>query len=75
MLQAVEGIYRNGVIELMETPQNIRESRVLVTFLPADPLQTPTLMTFGMFPGLQQSTEADFAIAQFQDDLDDSLNG
>ena len=33
MLQAVEGIYRNGTIELLEIPENIVESRVLITFL------------------------------------------
>jgi hypothetical protein len=33
MLQAVPGIYRNGEIELLETPQGITESQVFVTFL------------------------------------------
>ena len=32
MLQAFEGIYRNGVIELLKFPENIYESRVLITF-------------------------------------------
>ena len=30
----VEGTYREGKVELAETPDGIREARVLVTFLP-----------------------------------------
>jgi hypothetical protein len=74
MSQAVEGIYRSGTIELLAIPQGIEESRVLVTFLPAEPVQSGKMMTFGLFTGSQQSTEADFAIAQFQGDSDDGLN-
>lgn len=33
MLQSVEGIYREGTIELLETPAEVQESRVIVTFL------------------------------------------
>lgn len=33
MLQSIEGIYRNGAIELLETPDKIKESRVIITFL------------------------------------------
>jgi hypothetical protein len=36
MLHSVEGIYRNGKIELTETPPNTKEGRVIVTFLPPD---------------------------------------
>lgn len=40
MLATVEGVYRNGKVELIEVPENIRsgvsaEIRVIVTFLPA----------------------------------------
>ncbi len=34
MLNSVEGIYRNGQIELLETPRDVQEARVIVTFLP-----------------------------------------
>jgi hypothetical protein len=64
MTQAVEGIYRNGVIELLEVPPDIQESRVLVTFLPSEP-QSSTMITLGMFKGDRQSTVADFASAEF----------
>lgn len=33
MLRTVEGIYREGRIDLLETPPNVAESRVIVTFL------------------------------------------
>ncbi len=33
MLKSVEGIYKDGKVELLETPANVTESRVIVTFL------------------------------------------
>jgi hypothetical protein len=33
MLKTVQGIYRNGKIELAEIPDNIIESEVLITFI------------------------------------------
>jgi len=33
MLQTVEGIYRNGKVEVLEAPSKIMESRVIITFL------------------------------------------
>ena len=36
MLQAIEGIYRNGRVELREKPPHIRTARVIVTFLEDD---------------------------------------
>src|SRR5438067_9492927 len=36
MLRSVEGIYRDGKVELFETPAAIKEARVIVTFLPAE---------------------------------------
>ena len=35
MLKSVEGIYRDGRVELLETPEGIDEARVIITFLPA----------------------------------------
>jgi len=34
MLKSIEGIYRDGKIELLEPPPQIEEGRVVVTFLP-----------------------------------------
>ena len=37
VLKAVEGIYKDGEVELLERPEELREARVIVTFLPATP--------------------------------------
>ncbi len=34
MIQAIEGIFRNGRIELSHAPENTDDARVIVTFLP-----------------------------------------
>ena len=34
MIQTVEGIFRNGKVELLAEPVDVQESRVIVTFLP-----------------------------------------
>lgn len=34
MLKSVEGVYRNGKVELLESANEPDESRVIVTFLP-----------------------------------------
>ena len=36
MLQAIEGIYRNGKVELTAPGPQVDQARVLVTFLPSD---------------------------------------
>lgn len=75
MLQSVEGIYKQGKIELLETPSNIEESSVIITFLEtkATP-KVPKIMSFGMFTGSNQSSNEDFLIAEFKSDLDDNLD-
>lgn len=35
MLKSVEGIYRDGKVELLETPEDLEEARVIVTFFPS----------------------------------------
>jgi hypothetical protein len=71
MLQTIEGTYRNGRIELTEIPQGITESQVFVTFLESKPLATVgQSMSFGIFAGPGQSTEADFKDAEYQGDTD-----
>lgn len=35
MLKSIEGIFRDGKVELLEPPPQSGEARVLVTFLPA----------------------------------------
>jgi hypothetical protein len=36
MLPTVQGVYRDGKIELLETPSGVTSARVIVTFLPSD---------------------------------------
>lgn len=72
--RAREGIYRNGKIELAKIPQDITESQVFVTFFkPQSVILANQFMSFGMFSGSQQSTEADFRDAEFNGDVDDAL--
>lgn len=40
MIQSVEGVFRNGKVELLAEPENIHEARVIVTFLP-DAIRQP----------------------------------
>lgn len=75
MLQAIEGIYKDGKIELKELPSDISESLVIVTFLKSEKNQIKNqIMQFGMFSGNNQSTETDFEIAEFHGDSEDSLD-
>ena len=39
VLTAVEGIYKDGKVELLEHPEGLREARVIVTFLPLAPAE------------------------------------
>ena len=66
MLQTIQGMYRNGKVELAEIPKDITESQVFVTFFkPESVSRASQFMSFGMFSGSQQSTEADFKDAEF----------
>ena len=75
MLQSIEGVYKQGKVELIELPSDISESRVIVTFLESkkNPVKKQ-IMQFGVFSGNQQSTEADFEIAEFHGDSEDNLD-
>jgi hypothetical protein len=76
MLQAIEGIYRNGRIELTETPEGIAEGKVVVTFLSVVPVaQANQMISLGMFKGDCQSTEADFREAEYHDEADSQFIG
>ncbi len=80
MLTTIEGVYKDGRIELSETPEGTEESRVLVTFLEGGKAngsgQTGKgrMITFGMFPGLNGVTDEDFKAAEFHGDADDGLD-
>lgn len=75
MLKSIEGIYQQGKIELSELPDDISESRVIVTFLESKKTQQQSkIMRFGMFSGNKQSVAEDFQIAEFQGDSEDDLD-
>ena len=53
MLKTIQGIYKNGKIELDETPQDISESLVFVTFLETKPRQWPEMVM--QYQGVKES--------------------
>jgi hypothetical protein len=56
VLRAIEGIYKDGKVELTEIPQGVSEGRVIGMFLSAHAASKNTaLMTFDMFSGANQS--------------------
>ena len=68
-LLTVEGRYKNGKIDLSESPSGLAEARVLVTFLPeAAENLGPHLMRFGELRGSQNflSGEDDLKIAEWR---------
>lgn len=71
MLLTVEGIYRNGKVEIKEKPENIKQANVLVTFLTPDTTVKRRLMHYGQFSGKRMSTEKDFLIAEWHGELDE----
>jgi hypothetical protein len=39
--KSIEGIYRNGKVELLETPTDVDEARVIVTFVSEGSIDLP----------------------------------
>lgn len=85
MLTTVEGIYKNGKVELLEHLKDVQEARVLITFLDQssdngngqpmpEPAKKGRMMYKGMFAGPIETTEEDFKMAEFHGDPDDGLD-
>ena len=77
MLKTVEGIYRAGRIELAETPDDVREARVLVTFVETErtpPVTQHRQLVFGKYAGDGVTNDEDFKLAEFHGDPDDGLD-
>ncbi|MHC5610377.1 MAG: hypothetical protein ACYTXA_05000 [Nostoc sp.] len=53
MLKTIQGIYKNGKIELAETPEDITESLVFVTFLETKSSQWPEIIM--QYSGIKES--------------------
>ena len=66
MTAIVEGVYKQGKIELLQVPAGVPEGRVRVILIPADdrPKPPPRMITFGMYPG-DKSTLDDFKDAEW----------
>ena len=39
----IEGLYRNGIVELLQTVENVKQARVLVTFIENSDLELSSL--------------------------------
>ena len=73
MARTVSGIYKDGRIELLETPAGVREGRVLVTLVEVDKNNAaPRYLVPGKYQTGRMSTEEDFKIAEWRwkDELD-----
>jgi len=71
MAKTVTGIYKNGRIELLETPAGVREGRVLVTLVEVDKTNAaPRYLVPGKYQTGRMSTEEDFKIAEWHGDDD-----
>jgi hypothetical protein len=67
MLLTVEGVYRNGKIELAEIPESVEQADVLVVFLNPKPANAkPRMITFGQFAGERKTNEEDFSLAEWR---------
>jgi hypothetical protein len=74
MMQAIEGIYRNGRVELRETPQRIHQARVVVTFLDDESeILAEAQATPGRVPGtLLREMLAEGFISRLPTDVDEA---
>ncbi len=63
--KSIEGIYRNGKVELLEIPTGVDEARVIVTFLPEDSIDL-------LDRGIDESTAASLRarLESFAEDWD-----
>ena len=77
MSVVVEGVYKQGKIELLQVPANLPEGRVRVIVIAEDhrPKPPPRLMTFGMCRGKVMSTLEDFKEAEWHGEREWDENG
>jgi hypothetical protein len=65
MPAVVDGVYKQGKIELLETPPGAREGPVRVIILDAGASKpAPRFLTFGKYHGGRMSTPDDFKDAE-----------
>ena len=67
MLKSVEGIFRNGQVELLEPVQDVDGTRVIVTFLSKEP-RSVNLIDYGIGPS--QALDLRNRLSAFAEDWD-----
>jgi hypothetical protein len=67
MTAILEGVYKQGKIELLEVPEGVPEGRVRVILMPPAPLP-PRPLTFGKYRAGRVSSLDDFRAAQWHGD-------
>ena len=69
MDRAVAEVYKEGRIDLLETPVGVREGRVLVTLIEVEQRgPAPRYLVPGKYQTGRMSTEEEFRIAECRDD-------
>jgi hypothetical protein len=74
MTALVSGIYKDGKIELLETPEGLREGRVRVLVIAEEePKPAPRYLTFGKYRGDKDPSLEDFEAAgrEWEEELDE----
>jgi hypothetical protein len=72
MLWTVEGTFKDGKVELSERPQDVREAKVLVTFLaPAPARLRGQIMQLGQFAGPEEKQSTDDRSAEWRGSRND----
>lgn len=67
MSQTIEGVYRNGKIELAKIPKDLREGPVRITLVETLPRGTePKFLQYGKYQTGRLSTEMDFRDAEWR---------
>ena len=66
MLMAIQGVFKNGQIQLREKPHGVEEAPVVVTFLPIEDDQPQSQpLQYGKYSQGALSTEADLKGAEW----------
>ncbi len=67
MTAIVAGIYKQGKVELLETPPGLREGRVRVVLIEEEtPSNSPRYLTFGKYQSGPMSSLDDFKDAEWR---------
>ena len=77
MAAIVPGVYKQGKVELLETPTGLREGRVRVMLIEEpEPRPEPQYLVFGKYSGGKDLTLEDFRDAEWHGEPEfDDLNG